>query len=62
MYSEQDTQNNIRLERDFTIKEILFAIKKLKTGKAFGPDGIANELIKELARLLAPELCKIFNI
>ncbi|MES9992730.1 MAG: reverse transcriptase family protein, partial [Candidatus Thiodiazotropha sp.] len=41
--------------------EVEFFLKSLKIGKAAGPDGINNRLLKELAHPLSYPLCDLFN-
>ena len=49
------------IDRDFTKEEILEIINKLPTGKACGPDGIKQELIKVTKQNIVNKLVKIFN-
>jgi hypothetical protein len=51
-------------ELDFKINktEILQAIKDLKNGKACGPDGICNELIKYSINVMLEPIQKVFNL
>jgi hypothetical protein len=44
-----------------TPDEVLNIIKGLDVGKANGPDGISNRLLKESAVSIAPSLAKLFN-
>ena len=45
----------------FSIKELKDALKKMKTKKAPGPDGITGEMIKHLGACSRAVLLKIFN-
>ena len=45
----------------FSIKELKDALKKVKTKKAPGPDGITGELLKHLRACSRAVLLKIFN-
>jgi hypothetical protein len=51
-------------ELDFTIgtDEIIKGIKSLKNGKASGPDGICNELLRYSMNTMLEPLRKIFNL
>ena len=49
--------NDINLNSD----EIRQVLKSLPIGKASGPDGISNRVLKELADELAAPLCSVFN-
>jgi Reverse transcriptase (RNA-dependent DNA polymerase) len=42
--------------------EVLLASKKMKNGKASGPDNIKNEHVKMLIEFLLPEVTKFFNL
>jgi hypothetical protein len=42
--------------------EVLYAISRLKTGKAAGPDRLGNEFIIKAKGILLPYLVKIFNV
>jgi hypothetical protein len=44
-----------------TEEEVLKLIKALDTGKANGPDGISNKLLKETAESIAKPLADLFN-
>ena len=58
--SVSDGQNR-DLMAEITIEEVGFAISRLKTGKAAGPDGFTAEFYKGLRDTLAPLLMKTFN-
>ena len=45
----------------FSMKELKDALKKVKTKKAPGPDGIAGEMLKHLGACSRAVLLKIFN-
>ena len=45
-----------------TVTEIKQVLKKLKKGKASGPDGIGNEIIKHSSCLTIKALAKLFNL
>ena len=58
------TNNNYEgeIEEDkITEEEVREAIKALKDGKAFGPDGIPNETIKRCEEELLEPICIVFN-
>ena len=58
------TNNNYEgeIEEDkITEEEVRKAIKALKDGKAFGPDGIPNEIIKRCEEELLEPICIVFN-
>jgi hypothetical protein len=57
----EDTPIFNRLSFPFSEKEVSNAIKKLKTGKAAGPDQILGEMLKCGADILQPLLVKLFN-
>ena len=42
-------------------EEVYAELRKLKTGKSPGPDGVSNELLKICSRSLTPSLTKLFN-
>ena len=44
-----------------TSKEVESVLKSLPVGKAVGPDGISNQVLKELSREISPALCGFFN-
>ena len=44
-----------------TSEEVESVLKSLPVGKAFGPDGISNQVLKELSREISPALCGFFN-
>ena len=44
-----------------TPEEVELTLRSLSTGKAAGPDGINNRLLKELANPLSVPLCDLFN-
>lgn len=50
------------LDYKITIKEVHDVIRKLKNNKAVGIDGIPSELFKSGSSVLAPVLCKLFNL
>lgn len=43
-------------------EEVTLALRKMKNGKAAGPDCVSNENVKMLAELLLPEITTFFNI
>jgi hypothetical protein len=45
----------------FTPSEVEDVLKVLKLGKATGPDGINNEILRELSSELSKPLCELFN-
>ena len=48
---------NIKIDNDTVLK----AIKKLKTGKSPGPDGLHPKVLREVGKEISPALCIIFN-
>ena len=56
---------NVTLDNNLDIviseSEIRKAIKKLKTGKSSGIDGVTNEYIKSSSDIMLPVYCKLFN-
>jgi hypothetical protein len=50
------------MEAPITLKEIELAVFKLKMQKSPGPDGIPNEMIKNLRNATRTNLLQIFNI
>ena len=50
-----------KLTEAISRKELENAVKKLKNGKAAGPDGIPNELIKAGGRYIRIEIQNLFN-
>lgn len=56
-----DETDKSALEGNITILEIDSAIKKLKTGKAPGPDGYPAEFYKKFSAKLTPLLSKVFE-
>ena len=49
------------LDRDFTLKEVKYAVKKLKNGKAIGLDGLPNEFIINAGEKFWSVLVVLFN-
>ena len=49
------------LNKDITEEEVTNAIRKLKNGKATGPDGVPNEILKWGEKTLSPILTHTFN-
>ena len=49
-------------EKPITLKECVTTIKKLKKGKAVGPDNIPNDFIKEGGTKLKKALTRIFEM
>jgi len=43
-------------------EEIKFAIRKVKNGKALGPDSIRNENLKSLVDIRLPEVTEFLNL
>ena len=52
---------NTVLQQEFDLGEVNSAVKKLKSGKAAGPDKITAEHIKHGGPVLISWICKIFN-
>ncbi len=44
-----------------TEQEVKKVLRKLKTDKAVGPDGVSNKLLKMTANSIVPSLTKLFN-
>ena len=64
--SEQRTRPGKLKEEELTrqritLHELLSALKKLKTKKSPGPDGITNEMLKNLGNVAVEKLLEIFN-
>ena len=53
---------NPETDDPITIKEIKFVLNKLKTGKAGGPDGIINEVIKYSCNITLKSVAQLFNL
>uniref|UniRef100_A0A670JZL5 Reverse transcriptase domain-containing protein n=1 Tax=Podarcis muralis TaxID=64176 RepID=A0A670JZL5_PODMU len=49
------------LNEPITVEEVRDAIKKMKPGKAPGPDGLSQKYYKTLEEHLAPVLCNVIN-
>ena len=58
----QEEEGNIEGEGPITMTELEEAIKKMKSGKTAGCDGIVIELIKEGGELLKRKILKILNV
>ena len=56
-YPVDSPLSNIVLTSD----EVESVLKSLPVGKAIGPDGISNRVLKELSREISPALCGFFN-
>ena len=56
-YPVDSPLSNIVLTSD----EVESVLKSLPVGKAVGPDGISNRVLKELSREISPALCGFFN-
>ena len=41
--------------------EVLSVLKTLKTGKASGPNGLKNRILKELSKEISSPFCSLFN-
>lgn len=50
------------LDTCITIDEVHMGISKMKTGKASGPDLIVSEFIVASKDILAPYMCRMFNV
>ena len=57
-YSEE---RDCSMTDPFSMKELKDALKKMKTKKALGPDGITGEMLKHLGACSRAVLLKIFN-
>ena len=53
---------NPETDDPITIKEIKFVLNKLKNGKAGGPDGIINEVIKYSCNITLKSVAKLFYL
>ena len=58
---ETDSKNVTRLDETITEKEIVSAIKKIKSNKSGGLQLITNDMLKADQNILAPILLKLFN-
>ena len=45
----------------FTTEEVKAILRTLPLGKAVGPDGISNRILRELANELSTPLASLFN-
>ena len=55
------TINSNMYSLHFSPAEIESVLKSLKTGKATGPDGMNNRILRELSKELAVPFCSLFN-
>ena len=55
------TVNSNMYSLHFSPAEIESVVKSLKTGKATGPDGVNNRILRELSKELAVPFCSLFN-
>ena len=60
--SLEKTKNFTELDFKIGKDEILKGLSNLKNGKACGPDGISNELLKHSVHAMLDPLQKIFNL
>jgi len=58
---EADELEFVRVTPEFTIEELLRATKKMSSGKAGGPSGIPNELLKRIALAGPRATLKVYN-
>ena len=49
------------MKQPFTLHELQTALRKLKTWKSPGPDGITNEMLKHLGSTAVLKLLEVFN-
>ena len=49
------------MKQSITLHELKLAMKKLKTKKSPGPDGISNEMLKHLGCAAVRKLLKVYN-
>lgn len=59
-YRQEDTIPEI-MKTPLTLRELEYAISKLKMKKSPGPDGVSNEMIKNLGATAKTKLLQIFN-
>ena len=60
--TQQQTNFSPPMTSDFTMAELNDAIKRLKTKKAPGKDGVCNEMIKHLGPTARQKLLELFNL
>ena len=60
--NEEKYSINDTTDKPFTISEVEYIIKSLKTGKSKGPDLILNEIFKGSCPLIAKSITKLFNM
>ena len=62
-YRTSDNSKPSKVDKlHFTREEVQTTLENLGIGKAKGPDGLGNLLLKSLAKYLAPSLTLVFNI
>ena len=49
------------LDRDFSVSDIVYGIKRLKRGKATAFDAITNDILRASSNAIAPTLANMFN-
>ena len=54
-------EDSDKCEGEITEKEVFETMRNLPREKAMGPDGIPNEFYKTFARLITPELTRVYN-
>ena len=60
---ESDDENvDVVFNRPISIEEVLLALRKLKSKKAAGPDGVIGEMLKNAAEFVAPFCVRFFNV
>ena len=62
LLSSQNNQTDIHLQDPFTLSELNYALKTLKSGKAPGPDGIHNEFLAHPGNKLKNWLLQFLNL
>ena len=58
---DNDDDDELAFNRPISKEEVLLALRKLKSKKAAGPDGLPGEFLKYASDVLAPFFVKFFN-
>ncbi len=56
-----DTQDHLADCYIISVSQVEYSLKKINVKKSVGPDNIPNWILHELALLLAPPICAIWN-